>query len=108
MSDLAHRPKVLLVENDYVPGVCWQLLGRVRGRDISPEAYGQLRLRDGSMVKAHRWAFEQVNGAIPEGIHIHHLCFNKLCMRPGHLAAITRRENSRLNNFPQRLVEVAA
>lgn len=100
---LAHKPRVLLVANDYVPGSCWEVLGR-RGRRLWPHQYAQVRTEAGRTVQAHRWAWASANGPIPKHIQIHHMCFNKRCMNPSHLDAITAGENARLSNFPQRSV----
>jgi hypothetical protein len=48
-----------------------------------------------SGVRAHRWSYEHVKGAIPEGLTIDHLCFVKLCVNPDHLEAVTSVENVR-------------
>lgn len=52
------------------------------------------RFRDGEKsVVAHRWAYEQAKGPIPEGLVIDHLCRTPLCVNPAHLEAVTNREN---------------
>ena len=43
--------------------------------------------------RAHRWAYEQVNGPIPEGLVIDHLCRTPACVNPNHLEAVTPRVN---------------
>ena len=43
----------------------------------------------------HRLAYEFANGPIPEGLHIDHLCRNRLCCNPEHLEAVTQAENNR-------------
>lgn len=48
---------------------------------------------EGRLVKAHRWAWEQENGPVPEGLDLDHLCRVTLCVRPSHLEPVTRREN---------------
>lgn len=46
-------------------------------------------------VKAHRYAWERVNGAIPEGMEIDHRCWNRACCEVAHLRLATRSENRR-------------
>lgn len=41
----------------------------------------------------HRISYEIAKGKIPAGLTIDHLCFNKLCVNPNHLEAVTNREN---------------
>ncbi len=45
------------------------------------------------MVRAHRYAWEQVNDHIPAGMTIDHLCKVKLCVNPEHLEVVTHSEN---------------
>jgi hypothetical protein len=47
----------------------------------------------GKMVRAHRWAWEQEHGPIPEDMTIDHLCNNKSCVRPSHMRVCTAQEN---------------
>lgn len=48
---------------------------------------------DKKMVRAHRWAWELVNGKIPADKVIDHLCRNKACVALDHLRVVTQREN---------------
>ena len=48
---------------------------------------------NGKRDMAHRVAYRMVKGEIPVGLHIDHLCRNRLCMNPDHLEAVTCREN---------------
>lgn len=43
----------------------------------------------------HRLAYELANGEVPAGLHIDHLCRQRLCVEPGHLEAVTQQENNR-------------
>lgn len=44
---------------------------------------------------AHRVVYEMVNGPIPEGLVLDHLCRNKRCVNPSHLEPVTIAENVR-------------
>ncbi|MGE3795896.1 MAG: HNH endonuclease signature motif containing protein [Dehalococcoidia bacterium] len=44
---------------------------------------------------AHRVAYELFVGAIPDGLHIDHLCRVTACVNPQHLEAVTSTENRR-------------
>lgn len=44
-------------------------------------------------VLAHRYFWQIVNGPVPDGLEIDHLCCNRDCVRPDHLEAVTKREN---------------
>lgn len=46
-----------------------------------------------SRGRAHRVYWEDANGPIPEGWHIHHVCRNTLCVNPDHLEARDDREH---------------
>ena len=48
-----------------------------------------------SPVLAHRFAYEDVVGPIPEGLHLDHLCRVPLCVNPTHLEPVTNAENVR-------------
>lgn len=42
---------------------------------------------------AHRWAYEQAKGPVPEGLVLDHLCRNRWCCNPDHLEPVTNEEN---------------
>lgn len=42
---------------------------------------------------AHRYAWERVNGPIPDGMFIDHICHNRPCVRIEHLRMVTHKQN---------------
>lgn len=45
-------------------------------------------------VSAHRLSYELLKGPIPDGLHIRHLCHNRLCCNPDHLDVGTPKQNA--------------
>ncbi len=66
---------------------CWEWNGAHNGVGYS-ETWNGIR-----PVLAHRVAYEIYKGPIPAGLTLDHLCRNPGCVNPGHLEAVTHREN---------------
>lgn len=71
-------------------GPCWIWTGYVM-----PSGYGFWQHTNGTIkTSAHRFAFELADEAIPDGLHVDHLCRNRACVRRSHLEAVTQAENN--------------
>lgn len=67
---------------------CWLWTGT-----LSRTGYGGFR-KDGRMQKAHRVSYEMHVGPLSPDIEIDHICHNRACVRPSHLKASTRKQNT--------------
>ena len=75
-------------------GDCLEWTGAPTGK-----GYGALRV-NGTSVLAHRYAYEQAYGEIPDGRMVDHACHNRLCVRKEHLRLATRSQNGQNRRGP--------
>ena len=66
---------------------CWNWVA-----SIADTGYGQFADR-GVRHYAHRFAYQQMVGEIPEGLVLDHLCRNRACVNPWHLDPVTQKIN---------------
>lgn len=66
---------------------CWEWTG-----SIKDTWYGQIK-SDGKPALSHRVSYELANGPIAAGLDIDHICRNRSCVNPGHLRAVTHKQN---------------
>lgn len=62
---------------------CWLWAGYVK-----PDGYPQF-----GQEYAHRFAYTEIVGPIPEGLELDHLCRVRSCVNPNHLEAVTHLVN---------------
>lgn len=53
------------------------------------------------VMRAHRWAYEQAHGPIPEDHEIDHMCSNRLCVNTKHLRLASHKQNSEHLGLPR-------
>lgn len=73
------------------PDGCWLWQGYVANT-----GYGQLTV-DQWHGSAHRLSYLLEVGPLSDGQEIHHTCNVRLCVNPGHLVAVTRKEHKQLS-----------
>ena len=61
-------------------------------RSVVTSGYGQIET-EGRCHRAHKMAYEFVNGPVPEGLSVLHSCDVTRCCNPDHLRTGTQREN---------------
>ena len=67
---------------------CWVWTAANDGQ----HGYGKVSI-NGRQLRAHRVVYAMHKGAIPDDLHLDHLCRNPACVNPEHLEPVTNREN---------------
>jgi hypothetical protein len=75
-------PSERFVRYVQVTETCWLWTGALS------HGYGNFTISTSKRVRAHRFAYEQVYGPIPEGLTIDHLCGVSRCVNPAHMEAV--------------------
>lgn len=80
----------------WVSGGCLEFTGSDNGDDYGTMTHAQVR------VYAHRYAWERVNGPIPDDVLIDHTCHNHRCCNVAHLRLASNKQNLEHRAGPQR------
>lgn len=59
------------------------------------KGYGRFRDANGGTVQPHLFFWRHINGPVPAGLELDHLCKNPACCWPDHLEPVTHHENLR-------------
>jgi len=73
---------------------CWMWTGGTRPNSKGVP-YPRHWTDDSESIGAHRFSFELVHGAIPQGMYVCHKCDTPLCVNPDHLFLGSHQDNMR-------------
>jgi len=82
--------KVTISNTHFYEGTpCWEWTA-----STDPAGYGSFWF-NGKKKYVHRLSYEDVNGEVPEGLELDHLCRNRSCCNTNHLESVPPKENVR-------------
>ncbi|RJT88160.1 HNH endonuclease [Cryobacterium melibiosiphilum] len=73
----------------FTPCWVWQLKPDKHGYGYGTDT----KATGGSARAAYRISYQAFVGPIPDGLHVDHLCNNRICVNPSHLEPVAQREN---------------
>ena len=81
----------LMDKFDIAENGCWQWTDYIK-----PDGYAVCRPdRSKGKQPAHRVMYELIVGSIPPETELDHMCSNRSCVNPDHLAPVSKQENIR-------------
>lgn len=97
-TKVTHRPEL---------GACWEwTAARSKGGyGFYSERTSASGIATFKQRYAHRYAWEKLNGPVPSGLELDHLCRVRQCVNPSHLEPVTRSENQKRSVGPVLLAE---
>lgn len=92
LTPIRSREKSLSIEERFEKRVvrqdgCWAWSGYQDVFGYSTFTFGK------RTIFAHRFAWEQIHGPVPEKLELDHICRLRSCVNPDHLRPITRKQN---------------
>lgn len=92
---LPRRPHAMSPGDRHASYTAWDPSGCLMWTGaVATSGYGVLRV-GGTLVQAHRVAWELIHGEIPAALTIDHLCVRPLCQDTRHMELVTSQENTR-------------
>lgn len=89
IEGVATRPLIKLPRN---PEGCWGWLGHTDAAGYPKKQVG------GQPIRAQRWMWQVLYGAVPEGLVIYTTCGTKTCVNPHHLKCGFQADANRAGN----------
>jgi hypothetical protein len=91
---LKARPRYSSTEESFMnrtaqDGECIVWVGTICGW-----GYGIITVQGEGQTSAHRYAWARVNGPIPDGLFVDHICHNRACVNVEHLRLATQAQNN--------------
>lgn len=110
------KAQISRIKNGHRSGLCYGCSGKMRTRPAIERFLKRLNITDtcwewdgprndrgygvfpfkrerSNAIQSHKFLWEYINGPVPDGLELDHLCMNKACCRPSHLEAVTGDEN---------------